>query len=246
MTLVLKTSPSIFGEDLVDQLDMDNRPLGIEGDVLAKSCKVHRHYTSETLASYSVMRWHDLSEVQPDAVDLDQADQIRYYYYNQLLMMGLANKPLTMFKQRLMGVVDRSRDLVHQDIGILYRLPYFYVEDTARDRLRETYPSSAAGRTHIPSCEDRPLRAVERILVSRRHNERDEFWFADQNNELVMWWVQKTNPLLSMVESIFKHSVKTQTSVRLKGYYYQQCSRHLLLGAEPHTYWDLNSAEIVL
>jgi hypothetical protein len=180
-----------------------------EEDPIALGCAAYRVWTENRTT-----RWMDFEHVTVEAEDREHADRIRKYYQdrtNHILIDILKNGPTAVseFRKKLSLIVhNQMTEYTDQDRGILYKLPYFYLEDTALERLFATnapaeYYGNLAERYTQP-CQFR-LKLIETILVSRKHGETTQYWFRDDATPaLYQWTIKNDNPLHSLVQSIVR------------------------------------------
>lgn len=191
----------------------DRRPLTEKADPLALSWAAYHVWTK-----FPNRRWVSWNDIEANDHDREMATETRRYYRNRLTMRALkrTGEP-SQFSRDLYDICNGGimREF-HR--GMLYRLPYFYVEDTGRASLIEH-------TLHQPSLDDCPpaflreprtreLLRHSRIFRSRRSRETMEYWFHDEHTgDAVLWSVAYENPLRSMVEHVWR----TQTRLRLHG-----------------------------
>lgn len=181
----------------------DKKPLSYKQDPLALSW-----------ASYAVWlrdpnrRWVDLDNVEASAHDHEMANQTRKYYREKLVLDALKGTRFSDFRQALGEIVNGDNQVLEsRHLGIIYRLPYFYVEDTERANLFKHFGFSAIKQDNFVD-DVRELVAVKRIFRSRRSNEVHEYWFKDANNEPVLWEIPQRNLDYSkFVESYIGHNL---------------------------------------
>jgi hypothetical protein len=113
--------------------------------------------------------------------------------------------------------------MVQSDLGILYRLPYFWVEDQCHDQVFEQRPRMPVlPTTHTDMVVD--LDPICNVLVSRRTRERTQYWFNIDGTPVPgMLAVAEDNPLKSLLTSVLNRSlVKLQVHLRpvqMRGYH---------------------------
>lgn len=172
----------------------DRAPMEVTGDPLHQSIASWRHAVS---TDYRV-RWQPLSTVQVTDDDAELANAMRTYYLAKITMQGL-RRPLTNFQQSLYTMLE-SRQYENGHAGMLYRLPYFYAEDLAREELHMTVRVTDNNKAPLPQG---PLRPLQTILRSRRRRDVMEYWFADSRHQPVVWEVDLANPLRSLVQNLW-------------------------------------------
>lgn len=153
------------------------------------------------------LRFTPLSDITPNDEDYALAEQTRTYYRDRLAIKALKGTPLTKFQSALYGMLTGS-EFMSDQMGMLYKLPYFYMEDIARERVVEKTHSLAkiAPQGIQRVCT---LIPIEKILVSRRNAERYEYWFTDVSQHGVCIVVAANNPIRSFVDSIWERHEPT-------------------------------------
>ena len=83
------------------------------------------------------------------------------------------------FRRKLYGFVANDTPIAVKDIGLLYRLPYFYDEDLGLDYVAEhTESVTSSVDTRIQVC----LRPLKTILRSRRSVDCVQFWMTSDHS----------------------------------------------------------------
>lgn len=174
-----------------------------------------------TCASYRIfletsIRWTDLTDVTVTDQDREQAAHIRKYYSDRILLAAVAAKgEMSEFRRKLYGLLIGQTGLKKRDIGLLYRLPYFYAEDTAMDHVMEQTetvsdlirPQEVAGNFQV----------IRRIQVSRRSGESVQLWLKKDSSKVPYMIASKLdNPFLSLVESVLKQPTALQATAHLR------------------------------
>ena len=196
-----------------EEQDRDRRPLTEKADPLALSWAAYHVWEK-----FPGRRWADWVDLEAHDHDREMATETRRYYRNKLALRALkGTDEQTQFARDLYDICNGGI-MRNCHRGMLYRLPYFYVEDIRRAEL-------IADTQHQPSLKDitpaflrekhtRRLLRHSRIFHSRRSREVMEYWFHDEESgHAVQWAVAYDNPLRSMVEHVWQ----TQTHVQLYG-----------------------------
>ena len=181
------------------------------------------------------IRFTPLTDVRPEDEDYALAEQTRAYYRDRLAIKALKGQQLTKFQSALYSMLNGS-EFMSDQIGMLYKLPYFYIEDQAHDRIYEkTHDLKMFG----PQGAQRicVLSPIEKILVSRRNAERYEYWFRDLNQHPVCIVVAANNPIRSFVDSVYNRHEPTP----IKGTYIAKRMHH----NHDYHYWMIGNPEIV-
>lgn len=213
----------------------DRRPLTEQADPLALSWAAYHVWTK-----FPNRRWVAWSELEVHDHDRHMANETRRYYRNKLALRALkATVEPTQFSRDLYDICNAGimREC-HK--GMLYRLPYFYIEDTLRSTLIDATHSQPcvadATPDFITQRHCKKLRKHSRIFHSRRNREVMEYWFHDTVlGHPVMLSVDYANPLRSMVEHVWK----SHPSLSLSG--------HWLLGHDRQNdfhFWKIVQPEL--
>lgn len=197
-------------QDTIDPLDefdqwsreQDRRPLTEKADPLALSWVAYHVWTKNPHR-----RWVPWADLEVHEHDREMAQETRRYYRNKLAIQALkADKEPTPFQRELYEICNGGimREC-HK--GMLYRLPYFYVEDIRRAELVEHSRAHQPDEREHRLVDTRTLRPWNTIFSSRRGRETMEYWFHDrETNYPVMLAVDYDNPLRSMVEYYFRNT----------------------------------------
>jgi hypothetical protein len=206
----------------------DVRPLTEVADPLALSCASYRMW--ETLGH----RWVNWGDVKHTDQDVEQAQQIRRYYRDRIALQILRGGTVSKFRTELYDICNGGI-MRHCHRGMLYKLPYFYAEDTARDQLLGQFKiGNRADRN--PSFIKTELTPVRTVFRTRRgaKGESVEYWFQDQKQELYMTDINYSNDYRPLLDSLFR-----LPSVSLQFTRYPHTHRHSQL-----SYWGMIKVEI--
>jgi hypothetical protein len=171
------------------------------------------------------LRWADFADVEVTAEDRAQSRAIRSYYTGRILMDAMKSKnPMSEFRKKLYGLLIGETGLKKKDIGLLYRLPYFYVEDTDLDQvIAQTQSASVMFGMELAGT----FTLIKRILVSRRHGDYVHFWLRHHKRPEPFLIVIKTdNPLLSLLEGILENPVQLSATAHHKMHRGYHRNRH--------------------
>lgn len=228
------------------QVLLDNLESGIEfpkskspifvDDPIALACASYRIWQT------TGTRWASLDrDLQIEPEDRVQATAIRRYYLDSMTMSALRGKSgMSEFRKKLYGILLGTHQIQTADLGILYRLPYFYNEDTTIDRVFENHEQLAVPFRDIVSAIEsvKTFSLREKMLRSRRSAEYYHYWLRSTEDDFVYCFVVKSdNPLISIVDSMFVK--REQTTVR--------CSLHVkqLRYRQEQLYYQLAGVELV-
>ena len=206
------TVTEMFGDWLGDVQPKTDpaKPAVFKDDPIALSCASYRRAIETEMA----VRFLDLNQCIAHLQDYEMADQVRQYYRNKIAIKTLTSpQPLTPFYHDLYEMLLGDVELQQRHIGMIHRLPYFYVEDQDRERLKQLIKDKSLKEDWIGNAmkniggkETHALTPLMKIFRSRRGSEAQEYWFQNQVGQPVMWSVLNGNPLRSVVDSLFVRS----------------------------------------
>jgi hypothetical protein len=180
-------------------------------DPVALAWATYRIYLSNP-----ALRWTDFNDVDVIEEDRAKSQEIRSYYTGRILMDTMkSNNPMSEFRKKLYGLLIGQTGLKKKDIGLLYRLPYFYVEDTALDQViaQTEAPKSALAQATITGT----FSLIKRIQVSRRSTESVQFWLQHHKKTApFMIAVKADNPLLPLLERILQCGLPISATAHFK------------------------------
>ena len=161
-------------------------------------------------------RWADFADVEVTAEDRSKAQEIRSYYTGRILMDTMKSKqPMSEFRKKLYGLLIGKTGLKKKDIGLLYRLPYFYVEDTDLDQViaQTEAPTTALAQAPVTGT----FNLIKRIQVSRRSTESVQFWLRHHKKTVpFLIAVKADNPLLPLLQNILERSLPISATAHFK------------------------------
>jgi hypothetical protein len=209
--IVTETIERILGE--VPAKPDPNKPAVFKEDPIALSCASYRRSIETEMA----VRFLDLNQCIAHPQDYEMAEQVRRYYQNKIAVKTLtSSQPLTPFYHDLYEMLLGDVELQQRHIGMIHRLPYFYVEDQGREQLQQLIKDKSLtldwignAMKNIGGKETHVLTPLMTIFRSRRGSESQEYWFQNQLGQPVMWSVFNGNPLRSVVDSLFVRSQVT-------------------------------------
>ena len=140
--------------------------------------------------------------------DRDVADSIRKYYSQKLMVLKLKNNNLSKYRQDLNSFIHGSTHIFKKDIlPLVYRLPEFYLYDIDFDQLKSEH--NVVIKNFIkPVRSKHKLTFAKSFVVGKSVNKRKEFWFSDEDKNLVNLTVLNNNPLISLLENQFTSPIE--------------------------------------
>lgn len=154
---------------------------------------------SELLANHTKLAQEIPDVFAVSELDLAQAEVIRNYYRAKLVTIGLRGEMLTAFRKRMYAVVENNRSVKKSEVGILYRLPGFYVEDIFMDGIMKdtvTIDKSTLGQ----AIED-DFVYLGKIGRTTRHVKQQRHWFRNTKNQLACFYIEaRTNSAIPILD----------------------------------------------
>lgn len=184
-------------------------------------------------------RWVPVSDVgHPTSEARELAQEIRKYYLQRNTMKVLMGQQPTDFQSKMNGFLADTRPLRIDEQGLLYRIPYFYQEDLALDRIFEGAADLDEDKPPVFSMTAwTTLTPIREVLRSRKNGDYIQFWFHNPSGERCVYDVKSDNKLLSVFRSVFKRSEIPVSC-------YSRMER--LRGSHIKTkYWRLSNLELV-
>jgi hypothetical protein len=189
---------------------------------------------SYKLGQQTTTRWTDLAEVSATADDHAEATALRKYYGHKFTMDALHGKNRSQFRQKMAAFLSGQHEILRSELGMVYRLPYFYAEDQTIDRVIESTVSVDTVDLGVkPMTAKFTLDQI--VLRSRRSGDHYQYWLrSDQNFYPYMISIKHDNLLKSMLESALRKPVDMKCMVFPKRFH--NINRH---------YFQLASVELV-
>lgn len=150
----------------------------------------------------------------------EEAEKIRKYFGKKFFWTNLTNgRSLSDFRGRTCYLLEnRVRTCKEQDVGIYYKLPYFYEEDMIYDDFKKNYETvdvPQVNRGRIVSGKTKlSLTYVKTTTSRQRKRNIQRFWFTD-GTYLYNIEIASDNPLLDM----FNQLVVEKMTVTFDTYY---------------------------
>jgi hypothetical protein len=177
-------------------------------DPLALSCASYRLYKEEPQR-----RFTNIDLVNATTEDRVQAQAIRDYYNQRYTMRVLKGQQLTEYQQKTAQFLSGLHHLTTEELGLLYKLPYFYEEDRALEQVVAGTNSVEFRLPHLSEMSQYTLVPLVEIFKSRKSGEFVEFVYRDQNNQAVMMIVRAGDNMVSMLRGLFR-----QPSIKVQGH----------------------------
>jgi hypothetical protein len=204
MTQIILTN--VITTDWLEGVKSEPKIVRLHDDPLALSCAVYRNWIQNQTA-----RFQDLEYAEATPEDRVQAQQIRDYYTKKFAHAVLLGYELTKFRKAATDLLNsHDQTLPESSLGMLYRLPGFYHEDTETDRVFEQITPGVA--QHVidfrlrvgPTTPQRfELTALTRIRQDAKPTERTRFWFRTDRGHALCITAANNNLLFPLMESVF-------------------------------------------
>ena len=184
---------------VMDQETYQSSKASFSDDPLALSCASWRMFRDAP-----ERRWTNIETVKANSEDRAMAQTIRDYYNQRYTMQALKGRQLTEYQQKTAQFLSGLYHLKTDELGLLYKLPYFYVEDCGVDSVVESTQSYEKPLNR--EYADYTLTPVREIFRTRKSGETVQFWYKNQDNHPVLIECRGTDHLLNMLRGLFQQS----------------------------------------
>lgn len=232
------TSPNPAIQEILDmvdsweQLEPPAPVITLPNDPVACACASYRVWKENP-----ARRWEDIETVVVWQDDIEEAERLKKYYRERMIMEALKSANginRSQFRQKLAKLVINELLITKKEIGLLMRLPYFYEEDQALDTIVELTDDSKVQGTscHAYTGVVTPL---NKILASRNSGDFYHYWFTDADRTPYNFVIKSDNPLRGMFEAIYNKG-----AMHINANLYPKSMR----GHRGHRYYQLGSVEL--
>lgn len=190
-----------------------------EFDLLVLSCALFRIRTTTNAITDENRYLHNMSLTDSalhkhiTEEDYVLSSLVKEHFSQKLLMLQLKSVRLTPFRDDMNKFLHNN---YHDPAGVfvypknfipmVYKLPYLYDYDMKIREVFDTDYKSIVGPEIVKG--DKTLTYVKTIKsVVRRDSGKIEYWFVDDSANKVMVSLEKTNPLLSVFDSLVKKPI---------------------------------------
>ncbi len=185
--------------------------LEIEEDLLALSCAWQRvrasHKEGQVYVTITKLIDPELFKSLTQE-DHDKAAQVRDYYSKKIMLWKLKGEKLSQFREDMNSFIHTDGKIFKEDMmPLAYRLPEFYDYDIDFDMLSNEYNKKVSQGTQNEIGGKR-LKLAKTFVVSKKHTKRKEYWFSDDNNDLVSFSIELSNPLISLLDVYTQNTIK--------------------------------------
>lgn len=151
-----------------------------------------------------VLRTKTSNNSQPSGKAREQADAIRKYYRNKLMVLGLKNQSMSQFRRDLQDFVDRKEEnyVKEQELRMIVKLPEFYREDRALEDIAKRFRFGIDDYKKSTSLvnTDITLRPINKIHRKTKQCNLMQYYFANKDRDVFRIDIQGDNPLLHLFE----------------------------------------------
>lgn len=192
-------------------------PVRLHADLLAIACQAYRE-GKEYLETHFIYPSHAITNPKPEDVDL--ANKIRRYYIDKLTLGMLQGRKQSKFRLELMNFLStdnvNTRNFKYDSkiLGMACRLPAFYHYDIALEEIMGSRYRKL-NNTELAYNFVNTLRFKKKLLSLNKRHPGKEYWFENQDGDMVMIRITTDNPL----DSLF-YTLVTQKDIVVKGHFY--------------------------
>lgn len=219
--------------DWINSIEEKPEPLvALPADPVACACASYRIWRENP-----ARRWADIETVVVWQDDIEEAERLKKYYRDRMLIEALKSTngvTRSQFKQKLAKLVINELPITKKEIGLLCRLPYFYKEDQALDSI-VTETNDSAVQDTVCHAYYGIFTPLKKILVSRSAGEYYHYWFTDSERTPYNFVIKSDNPLRGMFETMYNNG-----PMNLHANIYPKNMR----GHRNHRYYQLGSVEL--
>ena len=201
LSQVLARAKTTTTLDNLFEQEYKQRIIEFTEDPLVLSCTLHSLRSAGS-------PWMNIdSDIVKESVSIEhreEAEKIRDYYTKKFFWSALANtRPLSDYRRRLLNLLEsRIRKCDDKDVGIYYKLPFFYKEDIVYDQLKKNFKTvSLPAITNNNSKVRMDLTFISTTFSSQRKNKIERFWFTE-GTYLYQIEIRDDNPLMDLFKSL--------------------------------------------
>lgn len=130
--------------------------------------------------------------------DIQLAADIRDYYSKKIMLWKLKGNNLSKFREDMNTFVHSDGLTFREDmIPLVYRLPEFYIYDKEFDVMASEHVTKIKTTNTVTT---KRLNLLKTFNCSKRYSKRKEYWFNDEEDQLVKMQFVADNPLLPLLD----------------------------------------------
>lgn len=188
----LFTQPQLFDIDMND-VKFEHDPIAVALVRIEEDNPLHMHEVDKQIQTHKYILNGDY---------LAQADKIRQYYRKKLFMGAMDNRfSATTFRDCLGACLQREDiyTLKGSEIGMIAKLPEFYAEDVAREKIKQECDTSAMPPPVYVEDAKVTVRYITRTVKRFGNKKTYTYWFKKvMDNRAFCMHVEDDNPLLML------------------------------------------------
>jgi len=138
--------------------------------------------------------------------DREKAAEIRDYYSKKLMVWKLKGTKLSQFREDMNSFIHSNGKMFKNDmIPLVYRLPEFHEYDIGFDNLVSEHNKVISNKTK--GVQTKTLTLQKNFIKGKRYSKRKEYWFTDEDDNLVTLSLVHDNPLMSLLDLQCKNKI---------------------------------------
>lgn len=137
----------------------------------------------------------------------NRVEEIRKYYSKKLFWNNLNGVDLSPIRHRMSVLLEHKvLECNDNDIGIYWKLPYFYEEDCVYDDFKEKYNTDRLSPlgNKVSNRFAKRLSFLKTTSSCQKNGKTKNYWFSDDNQDLYAIQLSLGNELLSFFEDILE------------------------------------------
>lgn len=137
--------------------------------------------------------------------DHAKAAEIRDYYSKKIMMWKLKDVRLSQFREDMNSFIHTNGKMFKDNtVPLAFRLPEFYEYDVEFDTLISEHNKVINDKT---KSQTKTLKLKKTFSVGKKYTKRKEYWFSDEDNNLITFSLTHDNPLISLLDNQCKNPI---------------------------------------
>lgn len=207
----MNTVNVVLDNDPVDEIfglfneTKKSQPTVFTDDPVALSC-----------AAYRLGNYPRLTDVTPNDEDRVFAEKIRRHFMDKLVVQRLRGQPMSDFREKLGAFLVDNRPLLDSELGILYQLPHFYVEDIETQSLIENTTEVSPS---APEHRKETLRPYKQFTLKRKGGAIRQYWWVDAASRPYCLNIRESTDHQPLYQSIWNFdSIQVEAHMYVKSF----------------------------
>lgn len=227
-----------FEKLFADCLNPKQKFIKTDVDILARACAINRTKRKNTLSFPSLVDSTRDEEITDD--DLIQAQNIRNYYSKKLIYWNLSGNKISSFRSALAAVLTSDPKITEeQHIGIIYKLPSFYLYDIEVDIMFDNIFTDRMLKSHA-GFQLKELVPVKKLIKKTKHANQLNYFFEIKDKKQAAVITLNTNYNDKSLVSIWDKLFDNEKNIHIKGIF--NISKRT---TENFSYYAVNNWEII-